>query len=243
MKKLLFSTLFVAGFFYSAMSQQTSPGVTTRTYTEEDMKKKVVKDSAGVIVPYEQWTKLTHSGLYTFTSGSMEAETLTLKRMTPGEIAFRESQSLPPMPSPSFPTGAKMEMFSAKDITGKKVNPKELAGKIIVLNFWFIACPPCKDEIPALNKITNKYAGNDNVVFIAVCLDQRSEINDYLKQTLFNYRHVADGRFISEGFSVKSYPTNVLIDRQGIIRFSSMGYGPGTVKWLGKAIDEIYSEN
>ena len=87
------------------------------------------------------------------------------------------------------------------------------------------------------------YYNNPNVVFIAVCLDQRWNIKDFLKEIPFNYRQVADGRDISNQYGVSSYPTNVVIDKKGMVRFSSMGYGRGTLTWLKKTLTQINSKN
>ncbi|GGH18825.1 TlpA family protein disulfide reductase [Mucilaginibacter phyllosphaerae] len=237
MKKTLSLLIIIAAFALSAQSQQTPVTGNTVERPESFLNNKIIIDSAGAVLPRDSWRALLNSGGYTLKSTSESRDTMRLVRMTAADIELRESMMRLPKQSESFPVGAKMEMFKARDITGKKIDPKELQGKTIVLNFWFIACPPCKAEIPELNKIVADYATNPNVVFIAVCLDQRWEIKDFLKQTPFNYMQVADGRSYSNDFNVKGYPTSVVVDPQGIIRFSSTGYG-GSVKHLKKAIEE-----
>jgi len=242
MKKILF-LLILPGFILSAKAQKIATTTTVITNPSTYFDHKVIIDSAGNVLTTEKWRPLLNTGTYTLKSTSSKRDTMQLVKMSADQIALRESLMPAPQQSESFPVGAKMEMFEAKDITGKKIKPTELEGKIIVLNFWFIACPPCKAEIPELNKIVADYATNPNVVFIAVCLDQRWDIKDFMKQMPFNYMQVADGRSYCEGYGIKAYPTNVVVDKQGIIRFSSVGYGAGIIKYLKNTIEVNLAKN
>ena len=149
----------------------------------------------------------------------------------------------PPNPSDAFPLGAKLNMLSAKDMDGKWVDNKAAKGKIVVLNFWFIGCPPCKAEIPELNKLVAENAADPDIIFVAVGLDRRWEINDFIKTHPFNYRQVAEARRYCEGYGIKLYPTNVIIDKKGIIRYSAVGFGQNYMAWMKKTIRDIKSEN
>ena len=65
------------------------------------------------------------------------------------------------MPKPNeskyFTTGKSFGKFKTTDMNGNKINTQDLKGKTIVMNFWFINCPPCRTEIPHLNKLVDKY--------------------------------------------------------------------------------------
>ena len=54
------------------------------------------------------------------------------------------------------------------------------------MNFWFINCPPCRAEIPELNKLVDSFKTNDKVVFIAVALDDKQSLETFLEQSPFN---------------------------------------------------------
>jgi hypothetical protein len=49
--------------------------------------------------------------------------------------------------------GARVPEFSAITIDGKEISPEYFTGKITVLNFWFLGCPPCLAETPGFNKV------------------------------------------------------------------------------------------
>jgi thiol-disulfide isomerase/thioredoxin len=132
--------------------------------------------------------------------------------------------------------------FNEKSINGAKLKSKALKGKIIVLNFWFINCPPCKAEIPHLNNLQNKYK-DTNVVFIAFALDRSGDVGDFLETQPFNYHVVADSKYLADVYNVKGYPTNIIIDEEGIVQFYTKGFSSLTVKLMEKKIEEMLSKS
>lgn len=142
-----------------------------------------------------------------------------------------------PRQSDSFVEGAKFDGFKTSDINGDKYDFRKITGKIIVLNFWFINCPPCKAEIPELNNLVDQYKDNDDIIFIAIALDGKNELKDFLTKTPFNYKIIDNARYIAQKYGVKSYPTHVVIDKSGTIKFSTLGLAPNTIPWLKKSIE------
>ena len=200
----------------------------------------VVRDSAGVSYPYAIWQKLLSTGKYTLKAID-PANDSTAYIMVPMSEQQRDVmvKRMPRPPESKFFTdGQKLDLFNVRDINGNKVDLKKASGKVIVLNFWFIGCPPCRQEIPELNKIALEYAANPNVVFVAVCLDQDYQIFDFLKTSPFSYHIVDRGQYYAEQFKINLYPTNVVLDKEGKVRFHSSGYTLGTPYWIKKTIDE-----
>ena len=234
MKKQIF-TILLCIVISGAFAQEKTGGVTTRYVFNE---KTVVKDSSGKAYPYPVWHQLMISGNYVLkptNPGASELE-YVLVQLTPAQKADRLSRMPPPAASPYFTTGQHIKPFKIKDIYGNKLEAKDWAGKTIVLNFWFIGCPPCQAEIPELNKIAADYKDDPNVVFIGIALDEDFEIKDFIKNTPFNYRLVGDGRYYANLFKIHSFPTNVVINRSGNVVFYSTGYGMATPKWIANAI-------
>jgi len=133
-------------------------------------------------------------------------------------------------PAPRY----KFKTLSKKKIDSKKNN------KVRVLNFWFSKSTICKNDIPNLNKLKALYADNPNVEFIAIANDKKYDLENILRFHQFNYELVADGRYWGEKFKVPSYPTNVIIDRNGFIRYYKVGgIGPYRVKQLSTQINKV----
>lgn len=115
-------------------------------------------------------------------------------------------------------TGAKKKPaipFTAKGLDGKTYDLAALKGKAVVLNFWFVDCPPCRVEIPGLNTLVKEFANKD-VVFLALALDDEKDLKEFLKKSPFTYTIVPKAREISQKYGVEGYPTHIVIDRNGM---------------------------
>lgn len=129
--------------------------------------------------------------------------------------------------------------FILTDITGKSYSLSALKGKVIVLNFWFIACKPCVTEMAMLNAISAKYKIR-KVVFLALSSDKKEAIQNFLKTQEFSYILFPEGAKIADSYQVYAYPTSMVIDSQGIIRFIQIG-GPDIGHTLPVAIEAAIS--
>lgn len=113
--------------------------------------------------------------------------------------------------------------FSVTALSGKQYDAAALRGKIVVLNFWFIGCAPCKVEIPGLNQLVAEFKGQD-VIFLAFALDPAEDLRDFLKKTAFNYEVIPDaGKLMEEQFKIGPYPTHIIIDRNGMVEATMTG--------------------
>lgn len=201
----------------------------------------IVKDTLGTVYPMSIWRPLMMNGRYAVRPETPSDPNSAFVIIRLSEEQYRIKMASLPKPNESnfFRTGAKFSYFKTSDINGNKINAKTLAGKILVLNYWFINCPPCRMEMPELNKLVEKYKNDSLVVFLAVSLDDKSSIQAFLKTNPFHYTIVDDGRYIARDYNISSYPTNVIIDHEGKVYFHSTGLSSSTVYWLGKSIDEL----
>jgi len=108
-------------------------------------------------------------------------------------------------------------------LDGKRFDLSALAGKIVVLNLWFIECGPCRKEIPKLNELVNEFSGKP-VVFIAPSFDSAETLRGFLKTTTFNYQVVANAEAIINGqFNASTFPTHIVINQNGLIEATLVG--------------------
>ncbi|MEO5999760.1 MAG: TlpA disulfide reductase family protein [Chitinophagaceae bacterium] len=205
----------------------------------------IVKDSSGMIYPFNIWNALVMQGdyyLWSVDKQNVNTDFLLIK-LTEEQKNKRLEKMPKPRESAYFKTGIEFNPFKTKDINNNKINLKEEKGKIIVLNFWFINCPPCRMEIPALNEVVKTYKGNDSVKFIGIALDGREELKQFLKSFPFDYAIIENGRYLSERYGVRSFPTHVIINQEGKIFFHTSGLAMNTVYWLKKTIAELLSQS
>ena len=194
----------------------------------EDME---IRDSSGIVYPLAIWQNLIMSGKYGIHMLA-DSKTGVIGRLSEEEVARRFSRMPKPPESNFFTTGETLKSFSERDMNGVKYNLKELAGKVVALNFWFINCGPCRREMPDLNEMVESFKGNKDVVFIAVSLDRLYEIKDFLKTNPFIYNIIDDGRYIASKYNVTLYPTHVVLGRQGKVIFHTSGVASNTVGWV-----------
>jgi len=108
-------------------------------------------------------------------------------------------------------------LFTAISLDGEKLDLAALRGKVVVLNFWFIGCAPCRIEMPGLNQLVSEFKGKD-VVFVAISSDSTEELRTFLKKNTFSYHIVPDGSKIAQTYELNgAYPTHIVIGRDGRI--------------------------
>jgi thiol-disulfide isomerase/thioredoxin len=118
---------------------------------------------------------------------------------------------------------------------------ERLEGRVVVVNFWASWCPPCRAELPDLQRASRELAG-EPVTFIGVdASDKRSKATEVLEQAGVTYPTVYDRKGIYGGlasqWSVTALPQTWFVDRKGrravkIARQLRSGEASATVKRL-----------
>lgn len=232
--KALFLLFLTAGLLFYNSTCAQPPAPVKVTLNENS----IVKDSSGTVYPAAIWKNLLSTGWYTLKVKNPKDENpeFLLVRLSEEEYKRRQENAPKPRESSFFTTGKGISNFTATDINGKKYKLKELKGKVVVINFWFIACQPCQREIPELNNLVNEFKDSSGVVFLAVCLDEKYLIKEFLEKTPFAYNIIDNGRYITSQYGVTTYPTHVILDKEGKVVYHSTGYSMALAGWLRKTI-------
>jgi peroxiredoxin len=120
--------------------------------------------------------------------------------------------------------GSRAPDFALRDMKGNYVSLTAMRGKVVVLNFWATWCPPCKLEMPSLNRLYNDYR-TKGLEVVAISTDSSEKgIRNYLSETRLSLRFLQDrdGR-ISRLYGVYSLPTTYVIDQSGMVVLHYMG--------------------
>lgn len=107
--------------------------------------------------------------------------------------------------------------FTLDDLTGKKVKLSSFRGKVIFINFWATWCPPCRQEMPGLEKLYQSLKDNQDFVFLAVdSLEDPTTVKSFIEKNKYHFEVLLDVTgTVTTQYSVRAYPTTYLIDRQG----------------------------
>jgi thiol-disulfide isomerase/thioredoxin len=112
------------------------------------------------------------------------------------------------------------------DLHGKKWSPQDFAGKIVVLNFWFIGCKPCMAEIPAIHKLMDYYQ-DKKVVFLSSSVDDKDKITEWLKTNVLNIPIISKSYNRPDQCVLMGRPLNLVIDQNGALQYLKMGGSAG----------------
>lgn len=113
--------------------------------------------------------------------------------------------------------GKDLPDFKGVNVNNKLFLSSSLKGEIIIINFWFEACPPCVKEIPELNKLVAKY-GQSGVRFIAITYDLPKKAKKFQKKSGYKYEIVSLTKDEIRKLNINhGYPTNILIGKHGMI--------------------------
>ena len=130
--------------------------------------------------------------------------------------------------------------FTLRDLQGKSIAFSSLKGKVVLLNFWATWCPPCKAEMPAMNRLYHEIKARGFEI-IAVSTDNSlSTIRDYLAKNRVDFPILHDEKkSVSKQYRVFSMPTTFLIDRDGTIVEKFYGEYDWTDSDVRKQIEKL----
>ncbi|WP_225872198.1 TlpA family protein disulfide reductase [Pedobacter frigidisoli] len=111
-----------------------------------------------------------------------------------------------------------------KDIKGNVIDLGELKGKVIFLNFWATWCPPCRAEMPSINKLYNQFKDDKNFVFIFADADGDLEKSGkFMSTRKYGMPIFKVNSTVPEQIFAGSLPTTVIFDKQGRLSFRHEG--------------------
>lgn len=138
--------------------------------------------------------------------------------------------------------GGRAQDFTLSDINGNKITLSEMRGKVVMIEFWATWCPPCRQSIPDLNTIFNKYKDR-GFVLLAISLDKGSDaqslIMSFIKEYPMAYTVLLDNGDTGRKYGVSSIPTSFIIDKTGRIANKHIGYSPNSASAISQEIEAL----
>jgi len=129
-------------------------------------------------------------------------------------------------------------LISLKD---KTVNLSDYKGELVLIDFFYKSCYPCMLALPALQNLHEKY-NNKGLKIIGIDpydTKEKDDIDNFLAKRGVTYTVLLGGKEVSKEYHVSGYPTIYLIDKEGKIISTQVGYGEGTEEKL----EEIIKQN
>jgi thiol-disulfide isomerase/thioredoxin len=145
--------------------------------------------------------------------------------LLPAQAAEREQPKLgytltalsKPVPAPDF---------TLEDIDGNKFSLKAYRGKVVLLNFWATWCPPCRREMPSMERLNQDFKGKDFAVLALNQMEDSDQVFTYTAELAVTPTFVIlfdKNSDVARAFGVLGLPTTYLIDKKGNMRFRAIG--------------------
>ena len=113
--------------------------------------------------------------------------------------------------------------FSLVNMNNQEVSLSDYQGKKVFLNFWASWCPPCREEMPDMQKLHQEY-GNEIAVLAVNIGESKSTVANFMMQNKLNLPVLLDlNKSIAQNYLVRAIPTTYILDKDGIIIEKTFG--------------------
>jgi peroxiredoxin len=118
--------------------------------------------------------------------------------------------------------------FDLASRDGGRVALSDLTGQVVMVNFWATWCGPCRQEMPQLEALYERYSDLGFTLLGVNVEEDSSGADAFLADTPVSFPILFDPENqVSELYNVVAMPSTVLIDKSGNLRFIHHGYQPG----------------
>jgi len=139
-----------------------------------------------------------------------------------------ELKPLPAKPAPAM---------ALPTLDGGRAELAQLRGKVVLVNFWAAWCPPCRKEMPSMNRLAARLAGRPFAILGVNMGDSPEDIRAFVAQVpvAFPILLDADGTQL-QPWQVVAFPTSYVVDRRGQVRLGLFG----SIEWdSAEAVAEL----
>jgi peroxiredoxin/Flp pilus assembly protein TadD len=134
--------------------------------------------------------------------------------------------------------------FSFTSSEGEYISSDDLRGKVVVLDFWGTWCPPCVESVPELRNLQKRYSKEPSFVLIGISSDHDEEAwrEFTAKNKMVWPQYLDKDHRIQRAFGVHAFPTYIVIDHEGIVRYQSIGLSWQRSASLSDAVGKLVKE-
>lgn len=118
--------------------------------------------------------------------------------------------------------------FALRTLDGQNLRLSEFRGEVVMVNFWASWCGACRQAMPALNELDEKYR-RAGLVLLSVNIDDENHRAEEMARGLkVRFPVLRDEqKSVSRLYKAETMPLTILIDREGVVRYSHVGYNLG----------------
>ncbi len=118
--------------------------------------------------------------------------------------------------------------FTLKSLDGANLRLEEYRGQVVLINFWASWCGPCRQEMPLLDRLHQRYEDTGFAVLGVNVEGEAKPAQEIADKTQITFPVlIDDGQKVSEMYNLEAMPSTVVVDRDGVVRYIHLGYKPG----------------
>jgi thiol-disulfide isomerase/thioredoxin len=129
--------------------------------------------------------------------------------------------------------------FTLPDLSGQRVSLGDFKGKVVLLDFWATWCGPCRMTMPLLEKLQQDVP--QDLVLLAINLqDTKEDVQRFVAARQIKSRVLLDGEGeVGRAYQSESIPMQVVIDREGGVRYVKVGFSPQMGSELRREVEKL----
>jgi thiol-disulfide isomerase/thioredoxin len=114
--------------------------------------------------------------------------------------------------------------FSLKNLDGRDIGLNDYRGKIVFLNFWATWCPPCRAEMPSMERLHRKFKDRDLIILAIDVMEREKKVRAFKEEFELSFLILLDSDAkVGLSYAVRSIPTTYLVDRNGFLIGGALG--------------------
>jgi peroxiredoxin len=133
--------------------------------------------------------------------------------------------------------------FTLRSVAGTNLRLQEQRGQVVMVNFWATWCGPCRQEMPHLNRLYDKYRSSGFVLLGVNIDDEPRAAVDLASKLGIRFPVLLDSdKKVSRVYDMSAMPATLLIDRDGRIRHIHRGYRDGVERTYEEQVRNLLKE-
>ena len=146
--------------------------------------------------------------------------TLTVVVLLQGKASF-----FSPSSKPRIKTGAPAPNFTLRALDGRMVSLADYKGKVVFLNVWATWCPPCREEMPSMEKLYQELKGQGlEILAVSIDVSGAKAVAPFTKEKGLTFPALLDPEgTIQDLYGTTGVPESFIIDKKGIIEKTIIG--------------------
>jgi len=142
--------------------------------------------------------------------------------------------------SSALSTGSRAPEIGLRSLDGDQIRMRNLRGKVVIVDFWASWCGPCREELPVLNRLYERYK-DQGLVVIGVSQDtQARNARGFLRRTPVDFPVVIDDDHEVAGrYDPPRMPSSYIVDRRGVVRHVHEGFRSGDERTIEQQVRRL----